>query len=38
MELPMRLTVEAMPDHPGVQAFLYGPIVLAGELGTRTHG
>jgi DUF1680 family protein len=35
MELPMRLTVEAMTDDPKVQAFLYGPIVLAGELGTE---
>ena len=33
MELPMRLTVEAMPDDPGMQAFLYGPLVLAGDLG-----
>jgi hypothetical protein len=31
--LPMRLTVEAMPDDPGLQAFLYGPVVLAGDLG-----
>jgi DUF1680 family protein len=33
LEMPMRLTVEAMPDDHRVQAFLYGPIVLAGELG-----
>jgi len=33
MELPMRLTVESMPDDPGMQAFLYGPLVLAGDLG-----
>src|SRR5262249_36780364 len=33
--MPMRLTVEAMPDDPKMQAFLYGPIVLAGDLGTE---
>jgi uncharacterized protein len=33
MALPMRLSVEAMPDDPGMQAFLYGPLVLAGDLG-----
>jgi DUF1680 family protein len=33
MELPMRLTVESTPDDPGMQAFLYGPLVLAGDLG-----
>jgi len=35
MDLPMRLRVEAMPDDPKTQAVLYGPIVLAGDLGTR---
>jgi DUF1680 family protein len=35
MNLPMRLHVEAMPDDPGMQAFLYGPLVLAGDLGTE---
>ena len=35
MTLPMRLTVESMPDDPKTQAFLYGPIVLAGELGSE---
>jgi uncharacterized protein len=35
LELPMRLTVEAMPDDPKVQAFLYGPLVLAGDLGNE---
>ncbi len=35
VELPMRLTAEAMPDDPKLQAFLYGPIVLAGELGRQ---
>jgi len=33
MELPMHLHVEAMPDDPKTQAFLYGPLVLAGDLG-----
>jgi DUF1680 family protein len=35
LELPMSLAVEAFPDEPRVQAFLYGPIVLAGDLGTQ---
>jgi DUF1680 family protein len=33
MALPMHLSMEAMPDDPKTQAFLYGPIVLAGDLG-----
>jgi DUF1680 family protein len=33
--LPMHLTVEAMSDDPKTQAFLYGPIVLAGDLGSE---
>jgi DUF1680 family protein len=33
MALPMHLSVEAMPDDPEMQAFLYGPLVLAGDLG-----
>jgi uncharacterized protein len=33
MELPMHLHMEAMPDDPHIQAFLYGPLVLAGDLG-----
>ena len=33
MDLPMHLHVESMPDEPGTQAFLYGPLVLAGDLG-----
>jgi uncharacterized protein len=33
MELPMHLHVQAMPDDPALQAFLYGPLVLAGDLG-----
>ena len=35
MELPMHLHVEAMPDDPQLQAFLYGPLVLAGDLGNQ---
>jgi uncharacterized protein len=35
MELPMRLHIEAMPDDPQLQAFLYGPLVLAGDLGSN---
>lgn len=41
MELPMHLGVEAMPDDSRLQAFLYGPLVLAGDLGgdglTESH-
>ncbi len=33
VRLPMRLRIEAMPDDPSVMAFLYGPIVLAADLG-----
>ena len=33
MTLPMSLHVESMPDDPKQQAFLYGPLVLAGDLG-----
>jgi len=32
--LPMRLHVAPMPDDPSMQAVMYGPIVLAGKLGT----
>ena len=35
ISLPMKLRVEAMPDDPTLQAFLYGPIVLAGDLGSE---
>jgi uncharacterized protein len=35
MELPMRLGVEQMPDDPRTQAFMYGPLVLAGDLGSE---
>ncbi len=33
IRVPMTLRVEALPDHPKVVAFLYGPILLAGDLG-----
>jgi uncharacterized protein len=29
VRFPMRLRAEAMPDDPGLVAFLYGPLVLA---------
>ncbi len=32
MDLPMRLRIETMPDDPHLQAVLYGPLVLAGDL------
>jgi DUF1680 family protein len=35
MSLPMHLSVEAMPDDPKTQVFLYGPLVLAGDLGSE---
>ena len=35
LELPMSLAAEPFSDEPGVQAFLYGPIVLAGDLGAQ---
>ena len=34
LNLPMRLHVAAMPDDPSIQAVLFGPLVLAGKLGT----
>jgi hypothetical protein len=34
MDLPMRLRIEAMPDDPSLQAVMYGPFVLAGDLGS----
>jgi len=34
LSLPMGLHVEAMPDDPSLQAFLYGPVVLASRLDT----
>lgn len=33
LRLPMTLRTEALPDDPNTVALLYGPIVLAGELG-----
>jgi len=35
MQLPMRLTMEAASGDPRLQAFLYGPLVLAGDLGSE---
>jgi DUF1680 family protein len=35
LELPMSLAAEPFPDEPRVQAFRYGPIVLAGDLGAQ---
>ena len=35
VQLPMRLHLEPLPGHPDIVAFLYGPLVLAGELGTQ---
>jgi len=34
VRLPMSLRFESLPDDPSVGAFLYGPIVLAADLGT----
>jgi hypothetical protein len=35
LSLPMHLHVEAMPDERTTQAVLYGPLVLAGKLGSE---
>ncbi len=35
MQLPMQLQLEALPSAPEYAAVLYGPIVLAGRLGTE---
>jgi DUF1680 family protein len=35
LELPMHLRAEAMPDDPGLQAYMYGPLLLAGDLGNN---
>jgi DUF1680 family protein len=35
VHLPMTLRFEAMADDPGVGAFLYGPVVLAADLGAE---
>jgi hypothetical protein len=34
LELPMELRYEAMPDDRSLRAILYGPLLLAGELGS----
>ncbi|HTI36872.1 MAG TPA: beta-L-arabinofuranosidase domain-containing protein [Vicinamibacterales bacterium] len=34
IRLPMSLHLERLPDDPHVQALMYGPVVLAGDLGT----
>ncbi len=34
VHLPMRLHIEALPDNPRMVAVLYGPMVLAGDLGS----
>ena len=35
MQFPMKLHIESMPDDPGLQAMMYGPVVLAGDLGSE---
>jgi DUF1680 family protein len=35
LDLPMRLRTEAMPDKASIQAALYGPLVLAADLGGK---
>lgn len=35
LKLPMELRAHSMPDDPSIQAFLYGPLVLVGRLGTE---
>jgi uncharacterized protein len=35
IKLPMRLHLQPTPDDPRMAAILYGPLVLAGELGTQ---
>lgn len=37
-EIPMSLRMETMPDNPNRLAFLYGPLVLAGDLGPMDDG
>ena len=34
VRMPMHLHIESMPDNPRMIAILYGPMVLAGDLGT----
>src|SRR5439155_1166878 len=38
VRLPMSLHTEAMPDDPNMIAVMYGPIVLAGDLGKAESG
>ncbi len=35
VKLPMRLHLQPIPDDPALAAIMYGPLVLAGELGTE---
>ena len=35
VQLPMRLHLQAIPDDTNLAAIMYGPLVLAGELGTQ---
>ena len=35
VDLPMSLHLDPMPDDPTLQAVMYGPLVLAGRLGTQ---
>jgi DUF1680 family protein len=35
VRLPMSLHLEALPDNPHIEALMYGPVVLAGDLGTE---
>jgi DUF1680 family protein len=35
IDMPMSLHLHRMPDDPGLAAIMYGPLVLAGELGTE---
>jgi DUF1680 family protein len=35
LTLPMSLHLEALPDDPHIQAVMYGPVVLVGDLGTE---
>jgi DUF1680 family protein len=35
VQLPMHLHLQAIPDDPTLAAIMYGPLVLAGELGTE---
>lgn len=38
LKVPMSLRLEALPDNPNRAAMLYGPILLAGELGPEDEG